>query len=116
MEAFIIGLFKDFGAIPTILAVLLAIWFFMREIKKEFSDLKSEIDTLKEDLDEVKRSSNSRDQKLQEMIDELKERIAGIEREYVTKEDHYKDLGGWREEIKEIRRLLIEYVNKGIIK
>ena len=113
METFIMTLFKDFGAVPTILAVLLAIWFFMREIKGEFKDLKSELNALKSELDEVKKASNRRDQKLQEMIDELRERIAGIERDYVTKEDHYKDLGGWREEIKEIRHLIMEYMNKG---
>ncbi len=51
METFIIGLFKDFGALPTILAVLLSFWFFMREIKNEFSDLKSEINAVKAELD-----------------------------------------------------------------
>ena len=101
---------------PTILAILLAIWFFMREIKSEFRELRSEISDIKKELDEAKKSSSHRDQKLQEMIDELRERIAGIERDYVTKEDHYKDLGGWREEIKEIRHLMVEYINKGQMK
>ncbi len=48
-----------------------------------------------------------RDAELGTAVKEVEDRLGGVEREYVSREEHYKTLGGWREELAELRRLLM---------
>ena len=116
METLFVSLFKEYGVLPTLLILIVILWFLVREIKNEFktinSSLKSEINSLKSELEKFKKTSDERDDKLTEMINMLRDRIASIEKEYVSRNDHYRDLGGWRMEVKEIRDLILTYMEK----
>ncbi len=114
MESIFASIFREYGVIPTLLLLIAILWFLVREIKNEFKTIKfsleKEISGLRNDLEKFKKSSDEKDEKLAEMIDMLKDRIASIEKEYVSRNDHYRDLGGWRMEVKEIRDLILKYM------
>ncbi len=105
MESILSNLLGQFGMIPVLLLLVAIVWFLLREIKKEVSGLTASIKTMKEDiakkLDAYQARSDEMDEKLEGLISGVTERVACVEREYVTKEDMYKDLGGWREESRE---------------
>lgn len=111
MESLFVSLFREYGILPVFLFLIAILWFLLREIKNEFklikTSLKNDIDKLKDELEKFKQSSDAKDEKLTGMITQLENRIACVEKEYVSKNDHYRDLGGWREELREIRKLIL---------
>jgi len=94
--------------VPTLLILIAIVWFLLREIKKEVAGINKGLETVKEDLckriDSLQEHSDKKDEELKQELCKLGERISYVEKEYITKETHYQDLGGWREEIRESHR------------
>lgn len=105
MESLFVSILGKFGIIPVVVFLIAVVWFLLREIKKEVSGIKASITAMKEDIAEklsaYKDHSDQMDEKIEGQLGETAERLAFVEREYVSKEDLYQDLGGWREEIRE---------------
>lgn len=45
-------------------------------------------------------------------VEEVKQRIASIERDYLPREEHWKDISGWRTEIMELRKFLVDAIQR----
>ena len=123
MESTFIKLIGEFGMVPTLLIIIAVVWFMLREIKKEVAGLNKGLEKVQAELcrkiDNLQEHSDEKDEELKKEFCRLEERVAFVEKEYVTKEDHYQDLGGWREEIREshrkidnISRLFLENIQK----
>lgn len=112
MDKAVLTIISQFGIIPTIIILIMVVWFLLREIKKEvrtitdsYSSLRYEIS---QKLDELKEHSDERDRETAELVEQIRRRLESVEREYVTREDHYQALGGWREEMREIRAIILK--------
>lgn len=116
MDRAFLSLINQFGIIPTLILLIMVVWFLLREIKKEVRTITDSNESIKRDLteriEELKTHSDEHDKEIAESVEHIRNRIGSIEREYVTREDHYKDMGGWREELREMRRTLDRFMMK----
>lgn len=92
----LVGLIASIGIAPTIVICGLIVFFVIREMKKENSNTRRSIAELME-------RSDSSDKSISTDVDDVKKQIQTIQQEYVTKEQHYRDLEGWKSEIGELR-------------
>lgn len=116
MDRAVLSIINQFGIIPTLIILIMMVWFLLREIKKEVRRLTESNEVTRRDflqkIEELKAHSDVHDREIAESVDGLEDRVTGIEREYLTREDHYKDMGGWREELREMRRTLDRFMMK----
>ena len=101
------GLITVIGLPATIIILCLIAYFIIREVKKEnegtrasFSGLKSD---MKKQLDDLKAHSDARDAEILSRLENAEKEIKYIERDFVTKTEHFKDTEGWRTEIQAVR-------------
>jgi len=103
----VMGLLQQFGIVPTIILIMMMTWFFLREIRKEVGTLKTQIDEMRREflsaLSDIKKRSDDGDERISVSVKEVETRVNCIEKEYVPRDDHYRDIGGWREEMMEMR-------------
>ncbi len=92
----IAGLIASLGIPATIIICSLIIFFVLRELKKENTSTRKSISELME-------RSDSKDKSISTDVDDVKKQLQSIQQEYVTKEQHYRDLEGWKSEIGELR-------------
>ena len=64
------------------------------------SGLKSDV---KKQFDDLKAHSDARDAEILSRIEAAEKEIKYIERDFVTKTEHFKDTEGWRTEIQAVR-------------
>lgn len=110
IETFLMQL-SQYGTAPILLVLIFMIGLFWRRLeKKEDEDQKRSaalkgfleglINDLKKDFDERFAANNKR-------IEDLQSKVASIERDYLPRDDHYRDFSGWRAELEGIRTLII---------
>ncbi|MBD5438469.1 MAG: hypothetical protein HDR37_07905 [Treponema sp.] len=92
----LVGLIASIGIAPTIVICALIIFFVIREMKKENSSTRKSISELME-------RSDSKDRSISTDVEDVRKQLQSIQKEYVTKEQHYRDLEGWKSEIGELR-------------
>jgi hypothetical protein len=106
----VITLLKDlnnYGAVPLSLIMICLVSYLLQQIKKNGEDDKSRyaaIQTqLKENIGAVQKQLNeaiaSLKEGIEKRLDGCEERIKIIEKDYVQREDFYRDTGGWRTEL-----------------
>lgn len=100
MDKTVLPLISQFGIVPTMLLLVVVVWFLLREIQREVKAVRNQLLALQS-------HSDRRDGELKTAVEAVEDRLGCVEREYVSREEHYKDLGGWREEMRELRRLLM---------
>lgn len=88
----LIGLVSAIGIVPTILICGVVLFFIIRELKKEHHQTIDSISSLKKHSDEA-------DKKLDEKINNVVKDIKYMQSESMTKEDHYRDVEGWKSSI-----------------
>lgn len=88
----LIGLVSAIGIIPTILICGVVLFFIIRELKKEHHQTIDSISSLKKHSDEA-------DKKLDDKINNVVKDIKYMQSESMTKEDHYRDVEGWKSSI-----------------
>ena len=101
------GLITVIGLPATIIILCVIAYFVIREVKKEsegtrasFSGLKADV---KKQIDDLKAHSDARDAEILSRIEAAEKEIKYIERDFVTKTEHFKDTEGWRTEIQAVR-------------
>ena len=101
------GLITVIGLPATIIILCIIAYFVIREVKKEsegtrasFSGLKADV---KKQIDDLKAHSDARDAEILSRIEAAEKEIKYIERDFVTKTEHFKDTEGWRTEIQAVR-------------
>ena len=97
METIVAKLLGEYGMVPMVALIIIILWFFLREIKKEVGGVKGSVDEMKTDLlkqiEELEQKSDAGDEKIACRLQEIELDMKYIEREYVRREDHYKDPG-----------------------
>lgn len=88
----LVGLVSAIGIVPTILICGVVLFFIIRELKKEHLQTIDSISSLKKHSDEA-------DKKLDEKINNVVKDIKYMQSESMTKEDHYRDVEGWKSSI-----------------
>jgi nitrogen fixation/metabolism regulation signal transduction histidine kinase len=88
----LVGLVSAIGIVPTILICGVVLFFIIRELKKEHHQTIDSISSLKKHSDEA-------DKKLDDKINNVVKDIKYMQSESMTKEDHYRDVEGWKSSI-----------------
>lgn len=88
----LIGIVSAIGIVPTILICGVVLFFIIRELKKEHHQTIDSISSLKKHSDEA-------DKKLDDKINNVVKDIKYMQSESMTKEDHYRDVEGWKSSI-----------------
>jgi len=101
----VMGIYSLLGPTATIVVVGVVLFFILREMKRQTSDLKTSITSLKKQSDDA-------DTKLADQLQKLDDKIDYVEKNSVSRETYYKDLGGWRTDISELRKLLVDSLTK----
>lgn len=111
----IVSFVNEFGLIPLLLVVCIIFYFLNRDNKKSFEKIENSISSLKDSISNVKELSDEEDETIRTTLDNkfnlLMEQISLVGREidyvstsYITKEQHYKDIEGWKSEINSLRK------------
>lgn len=102
----IVGLITSIGLVPAVVIFAVCLFFIFREIKKQNKSLENNLTAQREYFDE-------QCAKLDVKISGFNNEISYIEKNYVTKEQHYSDFEGWRAEIKDLRDLITQFLIAG---
>jgi len=109
----LVKLLTEYGPVGTTLALIILAVLVGITLKKLESNAKADSERAQTFQDCLKKYQEETDKKFAEQA----ERMAVIERDYVTRESHYKDIGGWRSEIAQLRsdnNLSIQSVREAI--
>ena len=114
------GLFQSWGPSAVSAALVIAVLYLIRQVNKAGDDNTKRAEGFQEQID-------SRLKDLREtttaVLDEHGRRISNIELEYVRRETFYRELGGWKNDIKqlsaetsaqfmEIRKNIFDFLNR----
>lgn len=91
------GLVTAIGIVPTLIIVAVIVFFVLREFKKQVSGVGNSIDRLRAENAE-------RDEKIIGRVESLEQEVKFVQRDYITKAEHYQDTEGWKTEIQGIRQ------------
>ena len=95
------GLVSSLGIVPTLVICVLTVFFVVRELKKENASTRKSISDLME-------RSDAKDRGISADVDDVRSQLASMQREFITKEEHYRDLEGWKSEISELRKAVAD--------
>lgn len=106
----------EYGTTPSLIILAFVVGILVKKIDDNAKrddersaalrkDLASGIQALEEKFEERFMSHAKR-------IDELNNRIANVEREYLPREDHYKDTAGWRAELNRIFDVILRQLEQ----
>lgn len=106
---------NEFGFIPVMLVICIIFYFLNKDNKKSFEKINKSISSLKESIEDVKNKSDEADkhirQAFEKQFDKITEQLLLLGKEidyigsaYIPKEQHYKDIEGWKAEINYLRK------------
>jgi ABC-type transport system involved in cytochrome bd biosynthesis fused ATPase/permease subunit len=110
MEAFLQQL-SAYGVGPVLLVVIFLLGWVVRELKengkknearaKELqAAMTAEMNAMAKRFDEHLAATDKK-------VEDLRTRVSCVERDYLPRDEHYKEFSGWRAEIQEVRNLII---------
>ena len=88
----LVGLVSAIGIVPTLLICGVVLFFIIRELKKEHKQTMGSISSLKE-------HSDRKDEELKLKIEAVENDLKYTKTETMSKEDHYRDVEGWKSSI-----------------
>lgn len=107
----LIGELLEYGTAPALLSIAVAMGILLRKVNenalkdeerttslREF--MQEQIATLKNDFTERATASDKR-------LEDLQSRISSVERDYLPREEHYREFSGWRAEINRLYDLIV---------
>ncbi len=111
----IVSFVNEFGLIPVLLVVCIIFYFLNRDNKKSFEKIETSLSGLRDSVSNVKQVSDEEDKSTRATLDKkfslIMEQLSFVSREidyvssaYITKEQHYKDIEGWKAEINSLRK------------
>jgi len=93
----------QYGSAPALLVLAFAIGLMGKRLsdfdRKSDRRIQEMLAQVKEEISALERSLDSKVAKMDEAVDELARRVTVIERDYLPRQEHYRDFSGWREEI-----------------
>ena len=115
MEQVIMQLLQ-YGTTPALVVLSFSVGILIKKIdengKKDEERTKRVLDTLGERIDGLESRFEERIAVHASKIEELNNRVSCVERDYLPREDHYKDTAGWRAELNRIFDVIIRQLEK----
>jgi len=106
----------QYGTTPALVVLSFVVGLLVKKIdensKKDEERAKRIMDTLGERIDGVESRFEERFAVHARKIDELNNRVACVERDYLPREDHYKDTAGWRAELNRIFDVIVRQLER----
>ena len=110
MEAFFQQL-SVYGMAPVLIAVVFLLGWVVRELKengkKDEARAKDLKDSMTAEMNAMAKRFDDHLAETNKKVDDLRDRVSCVERDYLPREEHYKEFSGWRTEINNIRDLLV---------
>lgn len=97
--------------IALLIAIGIGIGILIYTVRGLGKSLIKQNQTFNDHLTDVKIHSDERDRKLEELVAKQDVRLSFIETKYASKEDMYKALGGWRQEISQLHHRIDRVVD-----
>jgi DNA repair exonuclease SbcCD ATPase subunit len=101
----------QYGTTPSLIALAFVVGLLAKKLEENAKKDDERAQMLRTELSE---GLQSMEEKFEERfishakrIDELNNRISCVERDYLLREDHYKDTAGWRAELNRIFDVII---------
>lgn len=91
------GMIATIGLVPTLAIFGVALFFVMKDIRKQCSSAVNAVNALRD-------HSDKKDAEMTERMEKLECDIRYVEHEYMTKKQHYQDTEGWKTEIQTLRQ------------
>ena len=91
----LIGLVTAIGLVPTLLLVGVAMFFIFREIRKNMSSFAKKLESQDKKIESIEKA-------VEDKFVTIETSIKYIERDFLTKEQHYKDIEGWKTEVQNL--------------
>lgn len=88
----LVGLVSAIGIVPTLLICGVVLFFILRELKKEHKQTMDSISSLR-------KHSDAKDDELKQQIKAVENDLKYTQSETMSKEDHYRDVEGWKSSI-----------------
>lgn len=88
----VVGLVSAIGIVPTLLICGVVLFFILRELKKEHKQTIESIASLR-------KHSDAKDAELEQRIKDVENDLKYTKTETMSKEDHYRDVEGWKSSI-----------------
>ncbi len=102
---------SEYGTGPLLICVIFAIGFLWKRVEKLSSDDKVRALKLQEFFEgvikDLKKEFEERFSAQNRRIDNLSEKVGDIERDYIPRDEHYRDFSGWRTELADLRNLIV---------
>lgn len=93
----VVGLVSAIGIVPTLLICGVVLFFILRELKKEHKQTIESISSLR-------KHSDDKDAELKQKIEAVDNDLKYTKTETMSKEDHYRDVEGWKSSIDNLTR------------
>jgi len=110
IEAFFLKL-SEYGTAPILLVLTFAFGLLWKKVESKSEDDKKRTATLQAFLqgliNDMKKDFEERYSATNKRVDDLGAKVAGIERDYLPRDEHYRDFSGWRTELAELRNLIV---------
>jgi hypothetical protein len=110
MEA-LIGKLSSYGTGPVLIVVAFLLGWIVKELKENGKKDEERAEKLKT---AVSAQMNTMEKRFEERfaivnkrIDDISNRVSCVERDYLPREEHYKEFSGWRAEINRLSDLII---------
>lgn len=102
----------DYGTAPLLIVLSFLVGYLIQQIrengKKDEERAKELRSTIHAQISSVESNFLEKVEQQQQKNEEMCNRIASVERDYLTREEHYKVTGGWRTEINRLVDLIIK--------
>ncbi|WP_304223092.1 hypothetical protein [Gracilinema caldarium] len=115
MEGLLTSLLQ-YGTTPSLIVLAFVVGLLVKKLEE---NAKKDDERAKILREELSKSINSLEEKFEERfvvhakrMEELSNRISCVERDYLPREDHYKDTAGWRAELNRIFDVIIRQMEK----
>jgi len=110
MEVFFAKL-ASYGTGPVLLAVVCLLLWVVKKLDENGKKDEERAEKLKAamaaQMDAMEKRFEERFSISDKRLDELSTRVSCVEREYLPRDEHYKDLSGWRAEINRVSDLIV---------
>ncbi|HOX30898.1 MAG TPA: hypothetical protein PLB91_01130 [Spirochaetales bacterium] len=110
MEIFLEKL-SSYGSAPFLLVVAFLLGWVIRKLEENGKKDEARAEALKAamaaQMNEMEERFEKRFAAGDKRIDELSTRMACVERDYLPREEHYKEFSGWRAEINNLTNIII---------
>lgn len=111
METFLQKL-SQFGTGPFLLVVAALLGWLVKKIDENNKKSEERINamgaSISAQMKDMEARFNERFATSEKRIEELANRVSGVERDYIPRDEHYKTFSGWRSELQSLQKLIID--------